>query len=84
MRTCDVEDFKTRSDAVFGSLALDLLGQQIDRHNAGLTDVVSIIEMGDTSFTSFEREPITNVLFNHVLERKKEVNSWSRRGERYG
>ena len=71
MRTCDVEDFKTRSDAVFGSMALDLLGQQIDSRSPSLSDVVSIVEMGDSALTSFEREPVTNVLYNKVLKRMR-------------
>lgn len=73
MRTCDVEDFKTRSDAVFGSMALDLLGKQIDQHSSSLTDVVSLIEMRGEACTVFEREPMTNVLFNKLLGRKKAV-----------
>ena len=73
MRTCDVEDFKTRSDAVFGSMALDLLGKQIDEHSSSLTDVVSLIEMRGDACSVFEREPMTNVFFNKLLKRKKAV-----------
>ena len=74
MRTCDVEDFKTRSDAVFGSMALDLLGRQIDLHQSSLTDVISMVEMvGGTAITVFEREPMTNVLFNKMLTRRRSV-----------
>ncbi len=72
MRTCDVEDHKTRSDAVFGTMALDLLGKQIDQRSLGLTDVVSLIEMSDDAVIVLEREPVTNVLFNKLLQRKKE------------
>ncbi len=68
MRTCDVQDFKTRSDAGFASIALDLLGNQIDVNGSALTDAVSLIEMRDAATTVIEREPMTNVLFNKMLK----------------
>ncbi|KAG1675173.1 hypothetical protein FOA52_003396 [Chlamydomonas sp. UWO 241] len=76
MRTCDVTDHKTRSDAVFGCVALDLLGRQIDSGacTSALTDAVSLIEMRDDATTVFEREPMTNVLFNKILRRKTEAH----------
>eukprot|EP00798_Chlamydomonas_sp_ICE-L_P029668 gene29668-5083_t len=73
MRTCDVVDHKTRSDAVFGCIALDLLGRQIDQAGTALTDAVTLIEMRDKATTVFEREPMTNVLFNKMLRQKKEA-----------
>lgn len=30
MKKCDVDDFKTRSDAAYGTIALDYIGKQID------------------------------------------------------
>eukprot|EP00798_Chlamydomonas_sp_ICE-L_P013529 gene13529-19397_t len=60
MRTCDVVDHKTRSDAVYGTIALDLIGRQIDQADTALTDAVTLIEMRDGATTVFEREPLTN------------------------
>eukprot|EP00798_Chlamydomonas_sp_ICE-L_P008943 gene8943-12780_t len=67
MKKCDVADHKTRSDAVFGTIALDLIGHQIDHADTTLTDAVTLIEMRDYARTVFEREPLTNVLFNKML-----------------
>eukprot|EP00798_Chlamydomonas_sp_ICE-L_P013532 gene13532-19402_t len=72
MRTCDVADHKTRSDAVFGTIALDLIGRQIDHADTALTDAVTLIEMRDYATTMFEREPLTNVLFNKMLRRRND------------
>ncbi|KAF0695413.1 Aste57867_13762 [Aphanomyces stellatus] len=70
MRTCDVENFRTRSDAVFGTIALDLIGQHLDdAASISGTDVLTLIEMRDGATTVLHREPITNVLFNMVLAR---------------
>lgn len=76
MRTCDVDNYKTRSDAVFASVAVDYIAHQIDnRHlsNVQYTDVMTLIEMNETSQVIFEREPCTNVLYNKVLFRKEIV-----------
>lgn len=80
MRTCDVDNYKTRSDAVFASVAVDYVGKQIDDRtisNAQYTDVVTVIEMNEYSKIIFEREPCTNVLYNKLLDRKAEVNPHS-------
>lgn len=77
MKTCDVDNYKTRSDAVFGTLALDYIAKQIDNRkfsNANYTDAVTLIEMNDEATIVFGREPCTNVLFNKVVERKQTVN----------
>jgi hypothetical protein len=67
MNTCDVKDFKTRSDAVIATLALDFVGQQIDKGINKLTDVVSLYIFSDCVESVFVREPISNVLFNKIL-----------------
>lgn len=76
MRTCDVDNYKTRSDAVYATMALDYLGKQIDqRHfsNANYTDAMTLIEMHEYSSIIFEREPCTNVLYNKFVDRKSSV-----------
>ena len=69
MRTSDVARFLTRSDAVFATLALDFIGRQIDAGQASVTDAVSLVVMRDDATVEFEREPLTNVLFNDVVAR---------------
>ena len=44
MNTCDAENFKARSDSVYGHLALEYITTQLD-NAASYTDVVSIVEM---------------------------------------
>jgi hypothetical protein len=70
MRTCDVVDFKTRSEAVYGTIALDLLGKRLDSGQVRPTDVVSVIEMNDEASLLLEREPMTNVLYNKLVDRR--------------
>ncbi|KAG9400621.1 hypothetical protein AC1031_010836 [Aphanomyces cochlioides] len=69
MRMSDVDDFRTRSDAVFGTIALDLIGKHLDDDQSAISgmDVMTIIEMRDEATTVFYREPLTNVLFNKVV-----------------
>ncbi|CAK4072177.1 unnamed protein product [Aphanomyces euteiches] len=69
IRTSDVDDFRTRSDAVFGTIALDLIGKHLDDDQGAIsgTDVMTIVEMRDEATTVFYREPLTNVLFNKVV-----------------
>ncbi|KAJ3288812.1 hypothetical protein HDU79_004566 [Rhizoclosmatium sp. JEL0117] len=70
MKTSDVDNFRTRADAVYGTLALDFVGAQLDQGLLRGTDVVSVIEMRDEAEVVLEREPITNVLFNKLIERR--------------
>ena len=82
MRTCDVDNFKTRSDAVYGAVALDIVGNMIDTNQARGTDVLTLIEMKNEANVIYEREPITNILFNMLLERL-ETNQPSSHGNFY-
>eukprot|EP00457_Paulinella_chromatophora_P002415 gb/GEZN01002420.1/.p1 GENE.gb/GEZN01002420.1/~~gb/GEZN01002420.1/.p1 ORF type:complete len:691 (+),score=61.79 gb/GEZN01002420.1/:91-2073(+) len=70
MKTCDVDHFKTRSQAVFGTMALDWVGKQLDFGEAKATDVVSLIEFGDAASVVIEREPLTNVLYNKLAQKR--------------
>lgn len=69
MRASDVAHFLTRSDAVFATLALDFVGKQVDAGNATMTDAVSLVVMRDDAIVEFEREPLTNVVFNTLVAR---------------
>lgn len=74
MKRCDVEEYKTRSEAVFGTIALDLLAEKLDAGLARPTDAVSLIEFreGDAEIV-FEREPATTALFNRMARRRLEA-----------
>jgi hypothetical protein len=67
MRQNDVAGYLNRSDAVFGTLALDLIGQQLDQGMSKMQHAVTLIEMRDTASIIVEREPLSNALFNKVV-----------------
>lgn len=67
MRTCDVEDFRTRSNAVFGVLAVDFVAKQRLSGEATDRDTVSLILMRDSAEVVFEREPMGLVLYNKFV-----------------
>ncbi|CAN0009219.1 unnamed protein product [Ectocarpus sp. 12 AP-2014] len=67
MRTCDVEDFRTRSNAVFGVLAMDFVAKQRLSGEATDRDTVSLILMRDSAKVVFEREPMGLVLYNKFV-----------------
>lgn len=72
MRTCDVNGFRSRSDAAYGTLALDYIAEQLYQQGGGdelFIDAVTIIEMNDTGSLFLHKEPLDWILFNKVLER---------------
>ncbi|CAM9910863.1 unnamed protein product, partial [Laminaria digitata] len=64
MKTSDVFDFKNRSQAVFGMLALDFVAKQRLSQEGTDTDVVSLVLMRDSAEVVFEREPMGLVLYD--------------------
>lgn len=59
MRACDVNCFRSRSDAAFGTLALDYIAEQLYQQGDGFfVDAVTIIEMNDTGSILFDKEPL--------------------------
>lgn len=59
MRTRDVNGFRSRSDAAYGTLALDFIAQQLyQRGDEFSVDAVTVIEMNDTGSVLFEKEPL--------------------------
>eukprot|EP00122_Pirum_gemmata_P020134 Pgem_evm1s18835 len=68
MRTCDVENHKTRSDAVYYTIATDLIATTIDQQHPGATEVASLIQMGTTATRRIDKELISNVLYNRMLD----------------
>lgn len=59
MRTCDVNGFRSRSDAAFGTLALDYIAEQLYQQGDGFfVDAVTIVKMNDTGSILFHKEPL--------------------------
>ena len=77
MRTSDVDHYKSRIDAVYGTIALDFVGAQMDSGQIRGTDVLSLIEMRDEGNILLYREPITNVLFNKILDLRHTNRAYS-------
>jgi hypothetical protein len=71
MATCDVNCFRSRSDAAYGTLALDYIAEQLYQMNDdfSLVDAVTIIEMSDEGSLFVAKEPLDWILFNKVLDR---------------
>lgn len=74
MRTSDVNGFRNRSEAAFGTLALDYVAEQLyDRGDELFVDAVTTIEMNDDGSIFSEREPLDWLLFNKLLARQAEA-----------
>ena len=59
MRKSDVNAFRSRSDAAFGTLALDYIAEQLYQQGDGFfVDAVTIVEMNDTGSILFHKEPL--------------------------
>lgn len=70
MKTCDVNCFRSRSDASYGTLALDYIAEQLYQMGDEFTvDAVTIIEMKDEGSLFVRKEPLDWILFNKVLDR---------------
>ena len=68
MSTCDVNCFRSRSDAAYGTLALDYIAEQLyQMGDEFFIDAITIIEMRDEGSILVEREPLDWILFNKVL-----------------
>lgn len=77
MRTSDVDNYRSRIDAVYGTIALDYVGAQMDNGQIRGTDVLSLIEMRDSGNILLYREPITNVLYNKILDLRETNRAYS-------
>ncbi|GFH44195.1 hypothetical protein CTEN210_00669 [Chaetoceros tenuissimus] len=73
MRTCDVHGFKSRSDAAYGTLALDFIAEQLyAKGDEIMIDAVTIIEMNDGGTILYDRVPLDWILFNNLLAQQKD------------
>jgi hypothetical protein len=68
MNNSDVSNFITRYDAVVSNLASEYIASQLIHHQVKNSDVVTIIRMSTDSDVLIEREPVSWVLYNMVLD----------------
>jgi hypothetical protein len=68
MNESDVSNFITRYKAVVSNLASEYIASQLIRHQVKNSDVVTIIRMSTESDVLIEREPVSWVLYNMVLD----------------
>jgi hypothetical protein len=77
MRISDVDNYRSRIDAVYGTIALDFVGAQMDSGQIRGKDVLSLVEMRDSGNILLHREPVTNVLFNKILDLRRKNRAYS-------
>jgi hypothetical protein len=76
MKTSDVDGHRSRSHAAYYTIATEFIARRLssgadrDANAAALTDVVSIIEMRDTSHVVFKHEPMSWVLHNKIVDHR--------------
>lgn len=68
MREADVWGARTRLDAVWISIALDFLATRLKTGEGCLTDVISVVTLGETATVIFEEEPCSWVLYNKIVK----------------
>ena len=63
MKKCDVNGFKSRSDAAYGTLALDYIAEQLYKQgDEFFVDAVTIIEMNCTGSLFVHKEPMVSLV----------------------
>lgn len=61
MKKCDVNGFKSRSDAAYGTLALDYIAEQLYKQgDEFFVDAVTIIEMNCIGSIFVHKEPMVS------------------------
>jgi hypothetical protein len=70
MKKCDVPGFRTRSNATYGTLALDCIAPQLHVGPGCGYDFVSVVEFNVTSIPVLQREPLDWLMFNALLDRQ--------------
>eukprot|EP00978_Attheya_sp_CCMP212_P001915 scaffold3990_cov54-Attheya_sp.AAC.3 len=74
MRAADVNGFRNRSQAAYGTLALDYIAEQLYTRGDDLfVDAISVIEMNDTGNLIISKDPLDWLLFNNLLRRQTEA-----------
>lgn len=67
MRTTDVSDGATRSDAVWVTLAISFVLEQLESGSARATDVITVIGLNENATVLIDRKPVDWVLFNSLV-----------------
>jgi len=75
MKTSDVNGFRNRSQAAYGSLALDFISEQLHGRprNERVVESVTMIEMKEIGEVFLEKEPLDWILFNKIIDRQKQA-----------
>lgn len=68
MREDDVNGARCRSDGVWTTLARNFCRAQLEDYSSTVYDVVSIIVMQESAKIVMEREPLTWVLYNKLVD----------------
>jgi hypothetical protein len=68
MRKSDVLGSRNRSDAVWVTLALDVIGNQLRSGSFCSTDIVTVIGMNDHGAVLVDKEPFDWLLFNTIVD----------------
>jgi hypothetical protein len=71
MKKADVAGFRSRSEAAYGTLALDYVATQLHAGAECDFDIVSVVEFNDCCTDVLAREPLDWLLFNWLLDRQK-------------
>eukprot|EP00111_Clytia_hemisphaerica_P010941 TCONS_00032060-protein len=78
MRNADVVAHRSRLDSVRYSIATEFIAKRLDKPSYGITpfDVVTLIEMRDNATVIFEKEPMSWILYNKIVDRAKESSPY--------
>ena len=76
MRTSDMWGTRNRLKSVWFSVALDYIAERIESGDATVTDVVSIITMGESPTLVFKEVPTTWTLYNKIVKMYSSFNSF--------
>ena len=73
MKTADVSAHRCRANAVSYAVATEFIAKRLHNPSSGVTPfhVVTVIEMQDDAEVIFEKEPISWVLYNKIVDRAK-------------
>ena len=79
MKEHDIPLHRDRQVAAFTMVALEYVAEQLFNETANNRDVVSLIEFNRTATVVLEREPVSWVLFNKLLDRRGLDENFKRR-----
>ena len=68
MRTSDMWGTRNRLKSVWFSIAIDYLVERLEHGHASITDVITIVEMGETPRFVCHQAPTTWTLYNQIVE----------------